>query len=186
MGARCFPAGRTCSDCPSPISTQSRGRCRPCAARHMQNDPEIAVRRAAARDAFFAKPETKRALAARLAVFLANMSDEERERRRAHGKAIVGPLLHTPEAKAKSLERRLLPEAQARRARTMVRTRLPWCPDELVPLYRELTRKGCYAAEARAAIEPMIPETEAHTARVLANHRDAQRIRAEREKAQAY
>jgi hypothetical protein len=49
-----------------------------------------------------------------------------------------------------------------------------------------MTRKGTPPAVARAALEPEIPGTAAHTARVLANVRDAQRIRQERDQAQAY
>ncbi|WP_242181566.1 hypothetical protein [Sphingomonas sp. CARO-RG-8B-R24-01] len=152
----------------------------------MRDDPVISAKRAAARAEYQARPEVKAARRARMANYMANMPEAERERRREHGRKMVATRLHTPESQAKALAARTTPEVKARRARSITRTWLPWLPDDLVEAYRALTRSGLSAADARAALEPEIPGTAAHTARVLANVRDAQRIRRERDQAQAY
>ena len=181
-------APRICigNGCTITISRTSKGRCRSCAAKRLSDDPDIKARRIAAQDAYFARPEVKDILRARIAKTMETLSDEEIERRRAHGRNMVATKLHTPEAQAKALATRMQPEVRARRGRSVTRTRLPWLPDHLIEAYRELTRSGMRAAEARAALEPEIPGTAAHTARVLANFTDAQRIRQERDRAQAY
>jgi len=182
------PAPRICLEegCTVAISRTSKGRCKPCALKRLYNDPAIRDRCAAARAAYHARPEVKEANRARMADFMVNMPEAERERRREHGRKMVATRLHTPEAQAKALAARSVPEVKARRARSITRTWLPWLPDDLVEAYRALTRSGLSAADARAALEPEIPGTAAHTARVLANVRDAQRIRRERDQASAY
>ena len=172
--------------CTTAISKTSKGRCRSCATKRLHNDPEIKARCAAARAAYHARPEVKEANRARMADFMVNMPEAERERRREHGRKMVATRLHTPEAQAKALAARSVPEVKARRARSVTRTWLPWLPDHLIEAYRDMTRRGVTPAEARAALEPEIPGTAAHTARVLANFTDAQRIRQERDRAQAY
>lgn len=176
-----------CSDCPKTLSrTNKSGRCRSCSARWMGSNPEIRAKCAANRDAYFSRPEVKQELRERLARFMASMPDKERQRRADVAKATVAERLHTPAAKERALQRRLSPEIQKRRAKTMTRTRLPWCPDDLLPVYRELTRKGLLAAEARAAMQEMIPGTVEHARRQIANITIAQKLRAEREQAQEY
>lgn len=172
--------------CTTTISRTSKGRCRPCSTKRLHDDPEIVARRAAARVAYHAQPGVKEAQRDRLAITMANLSKDAIERRRAHARKVVAERLHTPEAQAKALAKRSEPEVKAKRAQSIARNALPWLPDHLVETYRELTRKGTPKDVARAALEPEIPGTAAHTARVLANVRDAQRIRQERERAQAY
>jgi hypothetical protein len=154
--------------------------------KHLHNDQGIVERRAAARLAYHAQPGVKEAQRARLAKSMANLSEEAIEKRRELGRKLGPARLHTPESLAKALAKRAEPEVKARRARTLTRNLLPWLPDHLVETYREMTRKGTSAAVARAALEPEIPVTAAHTSRMLANVRDAQRIRRERDQAQAY
>ncbi|WP_242137358.1 hypothetical protein [Sphingomonas sp. TREG-RG-20F-R18-01] len=172
--------------CTTTISRTSKGRCRPCSTKRLHDDPEIVARRAAARIAYHAQPGVKEAQRDRLATAIANLSEDAIERRRAHARKVVAERLHTPEAQAKALAKRCEPEAMAKRARSIAHKAMPWLPDHLIETYRELTRKGTPKDAARAALEPEIPGTAAHTARVLANFTDAQRIRAERERAQAY
>lgn len=63
---------------------------------------------------------------------------------------------------------------------------LGWCPDELLPLYRDLRDRKGMGSSARAIIEPMIPGTIEHARRTIANNNDIMRIKEERRKAQAY
>lgn len=182
------PAPRICIEdgCTTAISKTSKGRCKPCALNRLRNDPAIKARRAAGIAAHHARPEVKEANRARMADFMVNMSEAGRERRREHGRQMVATKLHTPESQAKALAARSVPEVKARRSLSMARTLMPWLPSHLVQAYRDLTRSGLSPTEARVALEPEIPGTAAHTARVLANVRDAQRIRRERDQAQAY
>lgn len=181
------PAPRVCigDGCSKLISKTSKGRCRACHLK-LLHDPETKARCAAALAAYHARPEVREANRARMANVTANLSAAEIERRREHGRKMVATRLNTPESQAKALEARSTPEVKARRARSITRTWLPWLPEHLVEAYREMTRKGTPAAVARAALEPEIPGTAAHTARVLANFNDVQRIRQERERAEAY
>lgn len=110
------------------------------------------------------------------------MPEAELERRRANGRRLAREVLSRPEVKAKAASA----EVRARAGRAKTETMLGWCPPALRESYRHLLKKGYLAADARRIIEAEIPETAAHTKRVLANHRDVQRIRAEREQAQAY
>jgi hypothetical protein len=182
------PASRICIEdgCTTAISKTSKGRCKPCALKRLHSDPAIKARCAVARAAYHARPEVKEANRARMADFMVNMPEAERERRREHGRKMIATKLHTPESQAKALAARSVPEVKARRSLSMARTQMPWLPEHLVQAYRDLTRSGVSPADARAALEPEIPGTTAHTARVLANVRDAQRIRRERDQAQAY
>jgi len=158
------------------------GKCRSCLAKHLNADPVMIAKRRAAQVEFFAKPETKAALRERLAVTMANLSDDERERRRVAGQALARNVLSRPDVVARTLSR----DARERAGRARTDTTLAWCPPHLRGEYRGLVRQGFRAAEARAMIEPEIPGTVAHAQREIANRKLANRLRHERQKAQAY
>lgn len=176
-------SARTCLDCGAHVSRQSKGRCRPCSTAHLNSDPAIAERRRANLKSFQSRPEVKQRQRDSLARYMANMPERDREARRERGRRIYRDILNTPEIRAKSNSR----EARAQAGRARTETMLGWCPPELRDDYRALLmRRDLSAAEARAIIEQQIPGTQAHAARAIANTVDAQRIREERRRAQAY
>ncbi len=174
---------RTCSDCPSPITRQSRtGRCHGCAVRRMHVDPEYQAKRLAGLRRHFDTPGARAAAGARLTAHRAQMSDAERERRREHGRWLIREVL-TPERVAKSQTA----DARARSGLGNIEAKLGWCPVALRGAYRTLIRsKKLSAAEARAIIEAEIPGTVAHARREIASRALASRLRHERDLAEAY
>lgn len=78
------------------------------------------------------------------------------------------------------------PDARAKASASMRRRRLGWCPEPLWPLNALLKRKGLLLNERKAAILADVPGTVEHARRSIANVTDAQRIREERERLQAY
>ena len=159
------------------------GRCRACSARWLNTDPEMIAKRQAAQVEFFARPEVKERLRERARHFMANLPEHEIERRREAGKILFRQYLARPDVVAITAA----PETRARAGRARTETVLGWCPPELRDEYRELKRRlGLTAAEARAALEPQIPGTEAHAPLQVENRMIAARIRNERQKAQAY
>ena len=144
----------TCSDCGNGISRQSKtGRCRSCALVRVNADPEIRARQRAAAKAYAAQPSVKAACAARLAAHVANMSDAERERRRARGRHIAATILHAEAVRARSNSREAKRKAGVARTNTV----LAWCPPEYRQRYRDLKASQLMrASEARAMIEDEI------------------------------
>lgn len=61
-----------------------------------------------------------------------------------------------------------------------------WCPPEFLDLNRELRRQCIRLADRKRMILEQVPGTTEHARLSMANMRLAQRIRAERERAQAY
>ena len=142
--------GRTCSDCGTPISAQSKsGRCHRDAMAALHADPAYREKRLAGLDRHFAKPGAKEAATSRLRKYQAQMPDADRERRREHGRWLAREVL-TPERVAKSHT----PEARARSIKGNEEAKLGWCPLDRRDEYRLLVRRKRYsAAEARALIE---------------------------------
>jgi hypothetical protein len=119
----------------------------------MHTDPAFNAKRLAGLRAYHDTPEAKRTLAASLARFRANMTEEQRERLREHGRWLAREVL-TPEVLARSRS----PEARAKGGAKYTENRLGWCPPEMRDEYRHLMRSKRYsAAEARAIIEASIP-----------------------------
>lgn len=145
---------RTCSDCPAPITRQSKtGRCRQCSLAHINASSEIRARQRSAVRAYALQPEVRRACAARLAAHAANMSDEERIRRREQGQHIAATVLQTDRVRALSNS----PAAKAKAGAARTNTVLAWCPPAYRDQYRTLTvSQRLPAAEARRLIEEQI------------------------------
>lgn len=129
----------TCSDCPSPISTQNRtGRCRMCALARTNSCPEIRTRKAAANRRKMKDP-AYRAKTIRNVIIAGKQARQdpafvELLRENARRNVI---LAWTPEARAKWLATRKR-AAQLRTAKM-----LPWCPPEHLEEYRRLrARQG--------------------------------------------
>jgi hypothetical protein len=171
-------------NCGKPLGAKNKsGLCRSCVAKRINSDPEAAARRKAGLRKYYDERGGREAAAARIAAWNRNMPEEERQRRSAWGVRQYHTYLNTPETRALSSG----PDARRRARIAQEEARLGWCPPELRDEYRRLTRSGqVAAAEARRMIEEMIPGTQAHAARIVANNMLGMRIKAEREKAQAY
>ena len=148
---------RTCSDCSKELGMRNRsGLCRSCLARRHNADPAVTARRKAAIRARFDDPEVLAAHRARIARYMANMPPEHRAARQAHGQAMYREVLCRPDIVAKREAARQEPGNRRRRGEKLSASRLPWCPAEWRPLYRDLTRKGVPPADARSAVEAEI------------------------------
>lgn len=149
----------------------------------MHADPSYQARRAAGLARYYDTPGARKASGDRLRAFRATMSDEERERRREHGRWLIREYLSRPEIRARALS----PEGRAKGAATATRRRFAWLPDELRPLYDHLVySKKLSADEARAVIEADLPGTLANARREIANRELASRLRHERQQREAY
>ncbi len=148
---------RTCSDCPSPISRFSKGRCKPCSARRLNADPAISAKRKVAQEEFFGRPEVKKDLAERIQRTAAKLTPDQIEARRARGRHVAATVLHRPDVAARSNS----PEAKARAGRARTNTVLAWCPPEYRARYRALKDSQLIRApEARRMIEEEIARDE--------------------------
>ena len=181
-------SARTCSDCGSPITRQSKtGRCRPCATARLHADPEYRARLAAGQQAYFGQPGVREERTRRLLEgaerYRADATPEQRARLSEHGRYLVREYLSRPDVYARSQA----PEARARAIGAYVERRMGWCPLDLRPRYAALIRsKRIPAAEARRLIEAEIPGTAEYARRQIASHQLAVLLRHEREQAQAY
>ena len=173
-----------CRTCPATLGPKNKsGFCRSCLARSLNADPAMVAKRKAAQAVYHARPEVKQGCRDRLATYLANMPESDRKRRAERGKWLAAHVLSRPDVVAATLA----PETRRRAGQSRTETLLAWCPPEKRDAYRALTRGGnVSAAEARRMIEAEIPGTVEHARRQIHNVTVAQRIRAEREKAQAY
>lgn len=170
--------------CGATLSRQNKsGKCRKCHNAWVNSDPDVLARRRAAQIEFFARPEVKAKLRARLVGIVANMGDAERERRREHGRRQHRDHLSRPEVVARTLS----PETRARAGQSRSNTVLAWCPPELRPAYHQMIQsQKLSAAEARAVIELEIPGTAAHARLQVENRQIVGRIRDENGKREAY
>lgn len=157
----------------------SSGRCRACHLNHMNTDPGI-------RERALAGMRSEEGRAARengRREWIKRRTPEQLARASAHGKRMHAAHLTRPEVVSANLS----PEVRSKAGMAASITRLPWCPPDLIPLYRYLTaKKRMRAAEARQAMADMIPGTPEYARRSVANALDAQRIRHERDIAQSY
>lgn len=169
---------RTCSDCSTPISRDSKGRCRACAMREVSLRPEIAKTRrdglnAKRRDPAFVERhrESCRVAAARI------MADPVK----AAAKREVG------QRTGRHNFWREADEASKVAARDAIRrARLSWCPEQYWDLNAKMKVGGMLLAERKAVILAEIAGTPENAHRAVLNHQDAQRIRHERDVAQSY
>lgn len=173
-----------CKVCGKPVSRQSKkGFCKPCSARHLHADPQIVANRAAAIAEFCARPEVVEENRRRIAAYMANMPEADREARRAHGHRLFKRYLDTPENRALVTS----PEIRAKVAARVTETRLGWCPPEWRAEYERLIRsKRLPAAEARAVIEAELKGTVEHARREIASRELSARLREERRQREAY
>lgn len=174
---------RTCA-CGAVLGPKNKsGVCRACNAHRLNNDPAIRERMIEGRTAYFARPGVKEGYAQRIAAYMANMPDAEREKRRERGRRVYRDVLSTPEVRARTMS----PDARARAGRSRTDTVLAWCPPELRDHYRFLIRQHHYsAAEARKVIEADIPGTEEHARRAVAAQALKLRLKHEREVGSRY
>lgn len=146
-------AGGICSNCPAPITYQSKsGLCRPCALTRLRADPEWQRRRVAGLRARGSDPAYRRRLAGALIRWhAANASDPAYQaRQRENGRRL----------KATGLGNAVQTKGSAGRVRVgqiLSDQRLAWCPREYRALYQEHRRKRGWGAErARQFVEEQI------------------------------
>ncbi len=145
---------RHCSDCSSPISRFSKGRCNPCALAFRNADPAFQAKRIAAIRKAYREPELRKAAAKRIYAYHQEARrDPEKRERLDKNVWIARERLSDPEVIARMEGRRAA--AGAKRSATV----LAWCPPELRDRYFYLVRtKRMKAADARAVIlESMSP-----------------------------
>jgi hypothetical protein len=143
--------------CGRTISRQSKkGLCRSCAAKRLNSDPAIVAKRKANVQRYYDTPGVREEHARRLARHMANMSPEEIERRREHGRRTAREVLARPDVRAKSNGREAKRIAGIHRSATV----LSWCPPEWRDRYRELCKRGRRAPEARRMVLAEIEEAE--------------------------
>jgi len=173
---------RSCPDCGKVLQPNNKsGYCAPHALARRNASPEQKACVAAARRDYLADPVKRAAYCASIRKGMENMSAAERQRRSEQGKRMVSTL-QSPEIKAKCKA----PETKAASAAKRTATMLHWCPADLIPTYRALSKKLASAQDAREALMPSIAGTAAHARRTVLNNQDAQRIRHERDAAQSY
>ncbi len=142
----------TCSDCPSPISVQSKtGRCRKCALAATNANPDVQHRKAEANRRKSRDPQWRAGATARLV----------RAGRRARTDPAFVEVLR--EAGRRNLVKAYTPEARAKwyaakpeAGRKKTARYFAWCPPDRIEEYRFLTRKKHIAA---AEAKRMILET---------------------------
>jgi len=154
------------------------GSCRTCSARavcaRLNADPANKAKARATMRAW--SPEQRAAKVAHLQN--RTIPPEEMERRRARGAELMATVLSRPDVVAK----REASRARAGQRRTA--TTLPWCPTELVPMYRAILAKhGMTAAQAREMVEDHIRK---EARRTIAKVQLAAQLKHERELAQRY
>lgn len=134
----------TCKTCSAPLGRKNKtGYCRLHASAAVAANPEWRAKQIAGiKRKHASDPEFLSALRAR-----ARKQGKRRDTRKQRSERfkrervweIGGPASQTPEARAKA-------------ARSISSTRMAWCPSELRDAYRELTRLGYRAPEAKALI----------------------------------
>lgn len=144
----------TCTDCGGALGPRNRsGFCRSCRTKRLNADPALQARRRDGLRAKFADPTFFAQHVARCAENTRNISDEARERRRAHGRRMAATLQASVAA--------FTPELRAENGRKRSDTVLAWCPPEWRDKYRDLKKRGRRAAEAKAIVLRMaagVPE----------------------------
>ncbi len=138
------------------------GRCKSCCAKANNANPAVRAAQAKGRDVYFNKPGVREGYRDRINAHIANMSDEERERRREQGRWLYAN--HATRAEVAKLNRS--PEVRSRAKATRIETMLAWCPAHLRDFNAKLVRRGVrlpqrkemVAAEAerltRAGLDP--------------------------------
>ncbi|WP_398457373.1 hypothetical protein [Sphingomonas albertensis] len=173
---------RTCPDCGKVLTAKNKsGFCAPHLLARRNASAEHQAKAAAGRKLYLAIPANREALAVAVRKGMENLSPAERTRRSEQGKRMV-PTLQSAEVQAKANS----PEAKAASASKRTATMIHWCPADLIPTYRALSKKLGSSRAAREVMAPMIEGTAAHARRTVLNHQDAQRIRHERDRAQSY
>lgn len=139
-----------CRTCETALGARNTsGFCRSCIAKRNNADPAMRAKQVAAVKAFHADPAVKAGYAQRRADRNRNLSDAEREQRRAHGRHQAAHVLSRPDVRAKILA----PDARSRAGAARSATVLRDIPEAYRDEYRALCRSGNMSApEAKAAI----------------------------------
>jgi hypothetical protein len=169
---------RTCMDCPTPISRDSKGRCKACAMREVHARPELRAARDAKIRATRQTPEFKaRHQAATAAGKKRSMEQPGMLEKLQQMGRDVG---------ARNFWRNGDAATQAAGRLAIKRAHLDWCPEEYWDLNDKMKAGGMLLAERKAVILAEVEGTPENASRAVANHLDAQRIRHERDVASRY
>ena len=169
---------RTCLDCPATITERSKGRCRACTIREISKRPGLAKARGEKTRATRMKPEVhEKHRLATIAGKQAELADPaRREAYRQQGRDF-----------GKQNFWQFGDEAAQEAGRLAVkRAWRAWCPEEYWSLADKMKATGIMLDERKAIILAEVEGTPEHARRTVANHIDAQRIRHERDRLQAY
>ncbi|KQM92209.1 hypothetical protein ASE70_14945 [Sphingomonas sp. Leaf22] len=168
---------KTCPDCGCRVSYNAT-RCRTHANAIYNSDPVSRAAKSATMRRRFADPSYRDAHIALSRAGTARLMEQpgEREKRAAAGRANG----------LRNLEATRSPEVRARAGRAISATKLAHIPDEYRGMYRELKPAGYTAAEREQMVLEQRERDRAEAGQRVANAMTRQRIRAEREKAQAY
>lgn len=168
---------KTCPDCGCRISYKAT-RCRTHANAIYNADPDSRAAKSATMRRRFADPEYRAAHleSARAGTARLLAQPGEREKRAAAGRANG----------RRNIEATRTAEVRARAGRSISKTKLAHIPDEYRGMYRELKSAGYTAAEREQMVLEQRERDRAEAGQRVANAMARQRIRAEREKAQAY
>jgi hypothetical protein len=169
----------TCTDCGVSISVKSTGRCRTCACAIANRDPEIRARKGAAMRLAYTDPAfaAKRAAGSRKAVARRMADPAHVEKLREMGRRYGTANLDAA---------RLSPEVRAKAGRSISARKLEHIPAAYRAAYREIRAKNISAPEAeRMVLEQQEADQRNAPKRVAANL-EAMRVKAARQKAQAY
>lgn len=140
--------------CDHPKSAKAK-RCRSCAAKHMNEDPEIIAKRRIGVAAHYADPANRAIARKRIDAINAKLMADPKhiEKLRANGRRSRREVLGRPDVLAKTFN----PEACARRGRAISAAKLAHIPVAYQAEYRALVRSGnATAAEAGEIIAQQI------------------------------
>lgn len=173
-------APRVCSDCPTPISRGSKGRCRRCTNLILNADPERHAKAAASyRKRYRSDPAFREAVTQRNREGVARaMANNPRfvEARRENGRK-AGRL---------NIHHSWTPEVRARAGRTNSARRLAHIPADYRDLYRDLIKQDLSAAERTRIVLEHAEADRLRAARTVQQSEQQMRERHERQQREAY
>ena len=147
-------------------------------ARRLSADPAIVEKRSAATAATMSQAKAKAAHAEACARSKhERMKDPEFREKLVQAGREVG---------SKNIWKASTPEARAKAREAIRRAHLAWCPEEHWELNQKLKRAGYRLEERKQIIAAETPGTTEHARREIENRLFAQRLRQERERAEAY
>jgi hypothetical protein len=171
---------KTCADCPTEISLSSKGRCRPCARRALNANPERAIKAGETyRRRFQTEPEFRDAVIQRLRELTAHQiatNPRALEARRENGRKYG--LVNFAKGRT--------PEAHAKAARTFSARALAHIPTDYRELYLALTKQDLRKDERERIVLEHAAAEQARAPRLVREAEQRMRERAEQRQREQY